>query len=421
MKFISSTSITLKSGKGGDGIIAWRRESKVRLGGPAGGNGGKGGSVYIEADENVNSLFHLRHLKVLKAQDGENGRNKSQHGRGGEDLYLKVPCGTNVFNRANNEKLFELISHQERFLACKGGEGGRGNASFKSPKNSAPYLYELGDPAEELEVILDLETISDIGFLGKPNAGKSSLLSLISNAKPKIASFPFTTLIPVLGTVVHEDKKLVFADIPGLIENASQGAGLGFEFLKHLNRCRVLVHLVDCSEEDVENEILSIENEIKAYSEELFNKPRFICLNKIDLISDESLECILKKVELLGRQVIPVSVLKNKNIDVLLGHIFKFYESCSFITPQKPDYLEISDDPDLFASILISREDNFWNVEHPSLRYWVRKIPLDTYDNIARLLQKISSLGVEKELIKAGAVAGDDVRIYDFHYKFQAT
>lgn len=201
MKFVSTASIVLKSGKGGDGIISWRRESKVRRGGPAGGSGGKGGSVYIECDENLNSLFHVRHIKFLKANGGENGRNKSQHGADADDVCLKVPCGTRLFDKATGELLHEFIHHGDKFMVCKGGEGGRGNCAFKSSKKPAPYLYELGDPAEEKEVQLDLQIISDIGFLGKPNAGKSSLLSAISNAKSKVASFPFTTIIPVLGTV----------------------------------------------------------------------------------------------------------------------------------------------------------------------------------------------------------------------------
>ncbi|OAL10401.1 GTPase [Candidatus Mycoplasma haematobovis] len=414
MKFVSSATILLRSGKGGDGIIAWRRESKVRLGGPAGGNGGKGGSIYIEADENVNSLFHLRHSKLIKAENGENGSNKNMHGKNGEDLRIKVPCGTNIFNKVNNEKLFELIKHGESYLACKGGAGGRGNASFKSSKNSAPYLYELGDPAEELEIILDLETISDIGFLGMPNAGKSSLLSLISNAKPKVADFPFTTLVPVLGTVTYENKKLVFADIPGLIENASEGAGLGFEFLKHLNRCKLLIHIVDCSIPNLAENIEVIEKELKNYSGELFQKPRLLCLNKIDLITNEQIIKLKKE----HPEAILISVLDNKNIEELKKRVFELFEKSKFKVKEKPDYLEVADDPLLFATLEITKEKEIWVVKHPALKYWVFKIPLDTHDNIARLFQKINSLGVEKELLKRGAVKGEAVNIYDLNYKF---
>lgn len=414
MKFVSSASLLLKSGKGGDGIIAWRRESKVRLGGPAGGNGGKGGSIYIDADENVNSLFHLRHFKLIKAENGENGSNKNMHGKSGEDLRIKVPCGTNIFNKANNEKLFELVKNGESYLACKGGEGGRGNASFKSSRNSAPYLYELGDPAEELEIILDLETISDIGFLGMPNAGKSSLLSLISNAKPKVADFPFTTLIPVLGTVTFENKKLVFADIPGLIENASEGAGLGFEFLKHLNRCKLLIHIADSSDSNLAESIRVIEKELRNYSDELFQKPRLLCLNKIDLLSKEE----LNKLKGSYPEAIFISVLNNQNIEELIRKAFALFEKSEFKAKEKLDYLEVADDPLLFATLEISKDEEIWIVEHPALKYWVFKIPLDTHDNIARLFQKIGSLGVEKELLKRGAVKGDEVHIYDLKYKF---
>lgn len=358
MKFISVASIVLKSGKGGDGIISWRRESKIRRGGPAGGSGGRGGSVYIESDENLNSLFHVRHIRYLKAKDGENGRNKSQQGSDAEDVCLKVPCGTNVFDKATGELLHEFIEPNERFLICKGGEGGRGNCSFKSSKKPAPYLYELGDPAEEKEVILDLQTISDIGFLGKPNAGKSSLLSAISNARPKVASFPFTTLIPVLGTVNFRGQKLVFADIPGLIENASKGSGLGIEFLKHLNRCHLILHLVDASEEDPIREIKMIENELKSYSEEIYGKPRLLVLNKIDLIPGERLKTISSSVKnTWGVDPICISILNNVGIDELLEKSFGEFYKHSLDRPkfEKPEYLEINDPDELFQQLEIIR------------------------------------------------------------------
>ncbi|GCE63940.1 GTPase ObgE/CgtA [Candidatus Mycoplasma haematohominis] len=424
MKFVSTASIFLKSGKGGDGIISWRRESRVRMGGPAGGSGGKGGSVYIEADENLNSLFHVRHIKSLKAKNGEQGRNKAQHGKDAEDVYLKVPCGTNLFDKSTGEKLYEFINHGEKYLVCKGGEGGRGNCSFKSSRMQAPYLYELGDPAEEKEVLLDLQSISDIGLLGKPNAGKSSLLSQISNAKPKIASFPFTTLIPVLGTVNYKNKKLVFADIPGLIENASNGAGLGIEFLKHLNRCRILIHLVDISNTELISNITSIEKEISNYSEKLFQKPRILVLNKSDLLSKNEVSSISKEIEnQLQIKPIIISTKEKTGIDELLEQTFSLYEKEMSDNPkiEKQEYLEIKDNEEDFQPLKVEKQDDIWIISHPKLKYWVYKIPTDTIDNRARLLQKIESYGVNQELIKAGAQKGDMVNLHGLKYEFLGT
>lgn len=421
MKFVSTASVFLKSGKGGDGIIAWRRESKVRMGGPAGGSGGKGGSVYIEADENLNSLFHVRHIKSLKAKNGEPGRNKSQQGKDADDVYLKVPCGTNLFLKSTGEKLYEFLKHGDKYLICKGGAGGRGNVSFKSSRMQAPYLYELGDPAEEKEVLLDLQSISDIGLLGKPNAGKSSLLNLISNAKPKIASFPFTTLIPVLGTVKYQDKKLVFADIPGLIENASSGAGLGIEFLKHLNRCRILIHLVDINNEELISEIKAIEQEILNYSENLFNKPRILVLNKADLLTQKTITATTKKIEAqLNIKPIIISAKENTGIEQLLEKVFALYEKDITENPKidKQEYLEIKDNEENFQPLEIKQEDNIWVIAHPRLKYWTYKIPWDTMDNKARLLQKIESLGVNQKLISMGAKKGDILNFYGLKFKF---
>lgn len=418
MKFVSRASIVIKSGKGGNGIISWRRESRVAFGGPDGGNGGDGGSVYVEADENLNSLFHVRHIKFFSAKNGENGSNKSQHGKSAEDVSLKVPCGTIVFDKNTEEKLFEVIEHGEKYLVCRGGKGGRGNASFKSSHNPTPYLYELGDKAEEREIILDLETIADVGFLGQPNAGKSSLLSAISNAKPKIACFPFTTLIPVLGAVEIEEKKLVFADIPGLIENASKGKGLGIEFLKHLNRCSVLIHLVDISSENVIEEIEIIENEIFQYSKEIYEKPRILCLNKIDLLNENEVLRIKKAVEeKFGVVPIIISALKKENIDCLLKQAFDLWNK-SVKKVKELDYLEINDDPNLFAKLEIYKKEDMWMVTHPSLEYWTYKIPIDTYDNLNRLLQKIDSLGVNKKLLELGVKKGETVNVHGWKYSF---
>ena len=322
MKFIDEVKIEVSSGKGGNGVVSFRREKHVAFGGPDGGNGGRGGNICIEGDENINTLMNYRGRKNYDAQDGENGRGSQMDGSTGEDLVLKVPVGTLIFHQETNELLFDIVEHGQREVIAQGGRGGLGNAFFKSSTNQAPRYAQEGEAGVHVPLKLELKLIADIALIGLPNAGKSTLISSISAAKPKIADYPFTTLTPNLGVVSVDDDSLVVADIPGLIEKASEGKGLGIQFLKHIERTSALVHLVDCSMllEPFEalDDYSTVRNELLSFKPELGNKPEIVCLTKIDAMSEEEISKFQKTMEeALDRKVLPISSVSGRNLDLL--------------------------------------------------------------------------------------------------------
>lgn len=291
MKFIDEATIKLYAGDGGNGVATFRREKYEPMGGPSGGDGGSGGSILIEADRNLNTLVDYRYQRVFRAQRGENGRSSDQYGAGGEDMVLRVPVGTVISDKASGQMLVDLAEHGQRAMLAKGGKGGLGNIHFKSSLNRAPRQCTKGDPGEEIELYLELKVLADVGLLGMPNAGKSTFIRSVSAAKPKVADYPFTTLHPNLGVVrVDANRSFVIADIPGLIEGASEGAGLGHQFLRHLARTRLLLHLVDIAPFDEAispvEEARAIVEELRKYDESLYNKPRWLVLNKIDMLEE---------------------------------------------------------------------------------------------------------------------------------------
>lgn len=291
MKFIDEATIKLFAGDGGNGIAAFRREKYEPMGGPSGGDGGHGGSIYIEADRNLNTLVDYRYTRTFRAQRGENGRGSDCYGAGGADTVLRVPVGTVISNAATRQMLADLSQHGQRALMAKGGKGGLGNIHFKSSVNRAPRQCTKGDLGEEVELYLELKVLADVGLLGMPNAGKSTFIRAVSAAKPKVADYPFTTLHPNLGVVrVDANRSFVIADIPGLIEGAAEGAGLGHQFLRHLARTRLLLHIVDIAPFDPEVdpvvEARAIVAELKKYDETLHAKPRWLVLNKVDMLQD---------------------------------------------------------------------------------------------------------------------------------------
>ncbi len=291
MKFIDEATIKLYAGDGGNGVATFRREKYEPMGGPSGGDGGNGGSILIEADRNLNTLVDYRYQRVFRAQRGENGRSSDQYGAGGEDMVLRVPVGTVISDKASGQMLVDLAEHGQRAMLAKGGKGGLGNIHFKSSLNRAPRQCTKGDPGEEMELYLELKVLADVGLLGMPNAGKSTFIRSVSAAKPKVADYPFTTLHPNLGVVrVDANRSFVIADIPGLIEGASEGAGLGHQFLRHLARTRFLLHLVDIAPfyEAINpvDEARAIVEELRKYDESLYNKPRWLVLNKIDMLEE---------------------------------------------------------------------------------------------------------------------------------------
>ena len=326
MKFLDKAKIRVISGHGGNGMVAWRREKYVDKGGPAGGDGGRGGDIYFVADENMSTLLDFKIKSVFKAPSGENGGIKGMHGACAKDLYLKVPMGTIVRDTKTGKIIADLTENEQQVLIAKGGRGGRGNARFATAQKRAPQFCEPGEPGIERVLELELKLIADIGLLGMPNAGKSTFISAVSSARPKIADYPFTTLVPNLGVVKKADGgSYVIADIPGLIEGASEGAGLGHRFLKHLERCRVLVHLVDVhpvDESDPVANVQVIENEIKQYAHELYNKPRWLVANKVDLGTEEeaqeTLQRIIDAVEVKPERTFVISGLNKTGVNELI-------------------------------------------------------------------------------------------------------
>jgi GTP-binding protein len=290
MKFLDQVKIYIKAGDGGSGSPSFRREKFIEFGGPDGGDGGKGGSVILISERNLNTLIDYRYQQHFKAERGGDGKGKNQTGKGGDNLYLKVPIGTQVFEEDNKTLIFDFKKEKEEYTAAIGGKGGFGNTRFKSSTNRAPRKFTKGLKGEDFCIWLQLKTIADIGIIGLPNAGKSSLLASITSANPKIANYKFTTLNPNLGVAVYDDKEITLADIPGLIEGAHKGVGLGTKFLKHIERCKTLLHLIDVTEKDLIRSYKQIRAELGKYSKSLLKKNEIIVLNKIDLIDKKNLD-----------------------------------------------------------------------------------------------------------------------------------
>ena len=294
MKFLDQVKIFVKAGDGGPGSASMRREKFIEFGGPDGGDGGKGASIIIIAERNLNTLIDFRYTQHFKAERGQNGMGKNKTGRNGRDFYLKVPIGTQIFEEDNKTLLFDFKNEKEEFVVANGGKGGLGNTNFKSSTNRAPRKFTKGALGEEFWIWLQLKTIADIGIVGLPNAGKSSLLAAITNANPKIANYKFTTLNPNLGVVTYDNKEITLADIPGLIEGAHTGVGLGIKFLKHIERCKTLLHMIDITEENLEKSYNQIKEELGSYSKELLKKKEVIVLNKVDLLDKKTMQEIIK-------------------------------------------------------------------------------------------------------------------------------
>ena len=305
MKFLDQVKIYIKAGNRGDGSPSFRREKYVEYGGPDGGDGGKGGSIILKAEENLNTLIDYRYQQHHKAERGENGAGQNKTGKSGNDLILKVPLGTQVFEEDNKTLLFDFSKKEEEFIAANGGKGGLGNTRFKSSTNRAPRKFTKGTVGEDFTIWLQLKTIADIGIIGLPNAGKSSLLAALTNANPKIANYRFTTLNPNLGVASYDDREITIADIPGLVEGAHEGVGLGIQFLKHIERCKSLLHLIDITNIDLNESYDQVKNELKSYSSKLLDKKELIVLNKIDLIDEDTAKVVIdhfsknKKCEIL--------------------------------------------------------------------------------------------------------------------------
>ena len=325
MKFLDQVKIFVKAGDGGSGSPSFRREKFIEFGGPDGGDGGKGGSVVLKTERNLNTLIDFRYQQHFKAERGGDGSGKNKTGRGGKTLVLKVPIGTQVFEEDNKTVIYDFKEENEEFVVATGGKGGFGNTRFKSSTNRAPKKFTKGVIGEEYWIWLQLKTIADIGIIGLPNAGKSSLLASLTSANPKIANYKFTTLNPNLGVAMYDDKEITLADIPGLIEGAHTGTGLGIKFLKHIERCKTLLHLIDITEEDLVKSYKQVRDELKKYSKDLLKKEELVVFNKIDLIEKNQIK---KKISIfkeeIDKNVISMSTLDKKNVSDIKSKLINY-------------------------------------------------------------------------------------------------
>jgi len=418
--FIDKAEIYVCSGKGGNGAVHFRREKYVPRGGPDGGDGGRGGNIILEVRSTLNTLYSFRHTTRYVANDGKAGAKQKMYGRGAEDLIVHVPPGTVVIEKDTGEILGDLKEPGQQLVVCKGGRGGRGNVHFKSSTNQAPRAAEKGEPGEEKTLNLELKLIADIGIVGVPNAGKSTLLAALTNATPKIAPYPFTTLEPNLGVAaVDEDSHVVLADIPGLVEGASQGIGLGYDFLRHVQRTRVLIHLLDGLSEDPLADYNQINAELSIFDPELGDKPQVVAINKLDQPEvQERWPMIQKQFQKLGVEIKAISALARTDLlKLLLAAVQKLSEAP---VPQEIAPLRVYRKPEDPRDFKIIREmDGSWRVigagieRASAMTYW-------EHDGAVRRFQKImESLGVDEALLKAGAQDGDTVHIGDFELEYQ--
>ena len=325
MKFLDQVKIYVKAGNGGDGSPSFRREKFIEYGGPDGGDGGDGGSIILKSERNLNTLIDYRFQQHHKGMRGENGMGQNRTGKSGEDLVLKVPVGTQIFEEDNKTLIFDFTKPNEEYVAANGGKGGLGNTRFKSSTNRAPRKFTKGSLGEEFIIWLQLKTIADIGIIGLPNAGKSSLLASITNANPKIANYQFTTLNPNLGVAKYDDKEIIIADIPGLIEGAHLGTGLGIKFLKHIERCKTLLHLIDITNKDIKRAYTQVKNELKNYSPNLLKKKELIVLNKVDLLDANSTKKRVQELsKKINKEILTLSTYKKNSVSKLKEKLISY-------------------------------------------------------------------------------------------------
>ena len=416
--FVDEVTVKLIAGKGGDGCTSFRREKFVEMGGPNGGNGGKGADIIFTTDKSLKTLIDLKVQKTVKADKGVNGKGRDQNGANAEDVIIKVPEGTVVTNFETNEVICDLISGSK--IIAHGGRGGRGNRSLATHDNPAPRMSELGAPGEELLVKCELKVLADVGLVGFPSAGKSTLLSVITNASPKIAAYHFTTLSPNLGVVKTYGKEFIIADLPGLIEGASEGVGLGFKFLKHAMRTKVIAHIIDMSGENSFSPLESYEtiyNELAKYDESLIKKPSVIIASKMDL--PESKENLAKfKEKYPNLEVYPISSVYNEGLDALIKRLGEIVEESDnhapSITATEKIYKYEEEVP-----FEIHRENNIWVLTGPKIEELFKMTRFTEDESVMHFAYKLKKMGVDEKLEELGAKRGDEVKIMDYIFNFK--
>ena len=416
--FVDEVTVKLIAGKGGDGCTSFRREKFVEMGGPNGGNGGKGADIIFTTDKSLKTLIDLKVQKTVKADKGVNGKGRNQNGANAEDVIIKVPEGTVVTNLETNEVICDLISGTK--IIAHGGRGGRGNRSLATHDNPAPRMSELGAPGEELLVKCELKVLADVGLVGFPSAGKSTLLSVITNASPKIAAYHFTTLSPNLGVVKTYGKEFIIADLPGLIEGASEGVGLGFKFLKHAMRTKVIAHIIDMSGENSFSPLESYEtiyNELAKYDESLIKKPSVVIASKMDL--PESKENLAKfKEKYPNLEVYPISSVYNEGLDALIKRLGEIVEESDnqvpSITTTEKIYKYEEELP-----FEIHRENNIWVLTGPKIEELFKMTRFTEDESVMHFAYKLKKMGVDEKLEELGAKRGDEVKIMDYIFNFK--
>ncbi|MDM5298933.1 GTPase ObgE [Bacillus pumilus] len=425
--FVDQVKVYVKGGDGGNGMVAFRREKYVPKGGPAGGDGGNGSDVVFEVDEGLRTLMDFRYKRHFKAERGEHGMSKNQHGRNAEEMVVKVPPGTVVTDEETKQVLADLTEHGQRAVIAKGGRGGRGNTRFATPANPAPQLSENGEPGKERDVILELKVLADVGLVGFPSVGKSTLLSIVSSAKPKIADYHFTTLVPNLGVVETDDSRsFVMADLPGLIEGAHQGVGLGHQFLRHIERTRVIVHVIDMSGlegRDPYEDYVTINEELEQYNMRLMERPQIIVANKMDMPDAAENLAGFKEKLTDDHQVFPISAITREGLRELLFEIANQLEH----TPEFPLYNEeeLSDNRVMYkfdeedAPFEISREsDGTFVLTGKALERLFKMTDFSRDESIKRFSRQLRGMGVDDALRERGAKDGDIIRLLEFEFEF---
>lgn len=424
--FIDEAKIKVIAGNGGDGCLAFRREKYIPMGGPFGGNGGNGANIKFVVDEGLRTLVDLRYMKTIKGDKGENGRGKNQNGANAQDIIIKVPQGTVITDIDTGLIVADLKGKNDEVIVAYGGRGGRGNTAFKTQANPAPNFAENGEPGEEKELKVELKLMADVGLVGMPSVGKSTIISCVSKAKPKIAAYHFTTLVPNLGVCKSRNgKSFVLADLPGLIEGASQGEGLGDRFLRHIERTRMIAHVIDMSAfegRDPYEDYVTINNELKEFNEKILNKPQIIIANKMDMeASHENLEEFKKKLKDKNIKIFEVSAMTNTGLEDVVDYLADTLETI----PVTPLYEE-----DAFESHVlykfkkeepytIEKEDDVWVIKGEEVEKLFKMTKFNTDESITRFAKRLRKMGIDDKLEELGAEEGDQVRILDFYFEFK--
>lgn len=422
--FIDEVIVELKAGNGGDGCMAFRREKYIEMGGPAGGNGGNGGSIIFEVDEGLNTLIDLRYRKLIKGKKGENGQGKGMHGKNANDEIVKVPMGTVITDLETGLIIADLTRHKEQVIVAKGGRGGRGNIAFATRSNPAPSYSEHGEEGEQLKIKAELKLLADVGLVGMPSVGKSTLISQISASKPKIAAYHFTTLKPNLGVVTAGvGKSFVVADLPGLIKGASLGEGLGDRFLKHIERTRIIAHVVDMSGFEGRNPIEDFEiinDELKAFSEKMLDKPQIVIANKMDLDgATTNLEEFKKKYPNI--KVYPISAMQNEGLNPVIHELADMLDKIA----KKPLYEEEKFESHVLYKFrkeqpfTITKDNDTWVIRGDEIEKIFKLTKFTTEEAFLRFSRKLRKLGIDDKLKELGAKDGDSIRILDYEFEYQ--